>query len=516
MPSAGNKRVAQNAIALTLRMILVMAVGLYTSRVVLQALGVEDYGLYGVVGGVVSIVSFLNASMAGATSRFITIELGKGDEDKLQRTFSTALLIHLFIAIIVAILAETVGLWFLNTKMNFPPDRMGAVNVLYQLSIVSMFMGFTQVPYSAAIIAHEKMNIYAYFEIINVVLKLLIVYLLLVITSDRLIFYATAMLGVSVITAMVYRLYCIRYFNESKFIFIYDKSIICKMLVFSGFDMYGNMCVILRNQSHPIILNLFFGVVANAGAGIASTITGTIDALTTTIAQAFRPQIIKMYANNVITDMAQAMRRSVQFTLLAYAAISIPIFIEAENVIYLWLNQIPQYSAEFIRLIIITAFFNIVINTNNTAIHATGDIKNISFYNGSMCLLCPIVSFLILKYWIKDANIIYIINIVFSGIITILGWYFIKKQIREFDTCKYVISILRSWVSILITFLIFVLLKDYLLPSVDCESLLKSLFLIAAEVVLGSLVLSFFTVIIAFNRYEIEYLRNVLFNKIKI
>lgn len=194
-----NKRVAKNAIALTLRMALVTVVGLFTSRIVLEALGVGDYGIYGVVGGVVGMASFLNTSMAGATSRFITFELGKGNTAKLKNIFSTALIIHFIIAIIVVALAETVGLWFLNHKMVIPEDRMFAANVLYQFSVVSVIVGFTQVPYVADIIAHEKMNIYAYFEIVNVVLKLAIVYLLLIVDTDRLILYGGLTFSVSII-----------------------------------------------------------------------------------------------------------------------------------------------------------------------------------------------------------------------------------------------------------------------------------------------------------------------------
>ena len=227
MTQVDNKRVAKNAIALTFRMVLVTIVGLFTSRIVLQALGVDDYGIYGVIGGVVGMVSFLNTSMAGATSRFITFELGRGNEDKLQKIFSTSLIIHIIIAVVVALLAETIGLWFVNNKMNFPPGRMVAVNVLYQFTIVSMMVNFTQVPYSAAIIAHEKMSIYAYFEIINVTLKLLIVYLLLIVAIDRLILYAALMLAVSVISALIYRFYCIRHFKESHFSWSWDKSIMC-------------------------------------------------------------------------------------------------------------------------------------------------------------------------------------------------------------------------------------------------------------------------------------------------
>lgn len=496
-------------------MVLVTIVGLFTSRIVLQALGVDDYGIYGVIGGVVGMASFLNSAMAGATSRFITFELGRGNDDRLKKIFSSALIIHILIALFVAILAETVGLWFVNNKMNFPPDRMFAVNVLYQFTILSMFVNFTQVPYSAAIIAHEKMNIYAYFEIINVTLKLLIVYLLLIINTDRLIFYAALMLAVSVLSALIYRYYCIRHFKEAKFTFTCDKAIMKEMSTYSGFDLFGNMCAIVRNQSQPIILNMFFGVVANAGSSIALTITGAIGGLTGSIASAFQPQIVKQYSTSHITDMATVMRRSVQFTLLAYSLIALPVYIVVEKILFLWLGQIPQYAPEFLRLIIITALFNIVINANNTAIHATGNIKKLSFYSGIVLLFSPVASYLILKYWISDANIVYIINIIICAIITVQGWSLIKNQIPEYPIKDYAIYVLRSWCSIGISLAIVIAINDLLVPQDDAEHLIHSLFIIFLVTVISTIVLLFLSISIALNRDETLYLRQFIIKRLK-
>lgn len=216
-PSSSNKRIAKNTLMLYIRMFISMLVGLYTSRVVLATLGVEDYGIYGVVGGVVGMMGFLNASMSGATSRFLTFELGKGDKERLAKTFSSALIVHIGIAIVVLILAETVGLWFLSNKLNIPAERMQAAHWVYQLSILSAMFGITQVPYNAAIIAHEKMDVYAYIEILNVTLKLLIVYLLTIGDFDKLKFYAVLTFAVSLIIMMIYRIYCLRHFKESRF-----------------------------------------------------------------------------------------------------------------------------------------------------------------------------------------------------------------------------------------------------------------------------------------------------------
>lgn len=515
MPSTDNKRVAKNALALTIRMILVTIVGLFTSRIVLQALGVENYGIYGVIGGVVGMASFLNTSMAGATSRFITFELGCGNSDKLRKIFSTALIIHVIIAIVVTVLAETIGLWFVNNKMNFPEGRMTAVNILYQFTIISMFVSFTQVPYTAMIMAYEKMNIYAYFEIINVILKLLIVYLLLVVSSDRLILYAALTLAVSILSALIYRYYCIRNFKEAKFKFVRDKIILKKMLSFSGLDLYRNMCVVARNQSQPIILNMFFGVVANAGSSVAYTLTGAIGGLTGSIASAFKPQIVKQYSINQIDGMTSVMRRSAQFTLLAYSLLALPMFIEIEQILYLWLGQVPAYSVEFLRLIIVTAFFYIVINTNETAIHATGNIKKLSLYTGTLLLFSPFISYIVLKYWITDAGIVYLVNIVISVFVVTLEWYLIKIQIPGFRMRKYAFSILRSWCSIGVSFLIVIMIRHFVVAETDLHEFSDTILTISLVIVVSVVVLTSLSILIALNSDEVVFLRGFVIHRIK-
>ena len=513
MTSSNNKRVAKNAIALTLRTILTTIVGLYTSRIVLEALGVDNYGIYGVIGGVVGMASFLNAAMAGATSRFITFELGRGNHENLRKVFSTSLVVHIIIALIVAVFAETVGLWFVNNKMNFPEDSMFAVNVLYQFTILSMIVSFTQVPYTAAIIAHERMNIYAYFEIINVILKLGIVYLLLIISSNRLIVYAAMILAVSVISAIIYRMYCIRHFRETHFELVLYKPILKSMLKFSGFDMYGHMCAVFKNQLQPIFLNMFFGVIANAGSSIAFTVTGAISGLTTTIAQAFRPQIIKQYSTGDISPMALTMRRSVQFTLLAYAILALPIYFEADSVLYIWLGQVPEYSVEFLRLIIITALSNIVINTNNAAIHATGNIKNISFINGTLYLISPITAYILLKYIVNDAYIIYAVDIVCMMLVSILGLFFIRAQIKVFPIKQYVVSIIKTGIIIVFVFIFVCVLEPNIRKTIVHTSTLYRLYLIVIVGVIETILLITLSWLFLFDKKERSKLLSFLLHK---
>ncbi|MDE7025097.1 MAG: polysaccharide biosynthesis protein [Paramuribaculum sp.] len=421
-----NHSITKNAIALTLRMMLITVVGLYTSRIVLKALGVDDYGIYGVIGGVVGMASFLNTAMAGATSRFITFELGSSNTDKLKKIFSTSLLIHIAIAIIVAILAETAGLWFVNNKMNFPADKMFAVNVLYQFSILSMMVSFTQVPYTAAIIAHERMSIYAYFEIINAILKLGIAYIILSINSERLIIYASLMLTVSIISAFMYRIYCIKHFVCTRFHFLIDKKLMREMLAYSGYDLYGNMCDIARTQSIPLLLNMFFGVVANAAASITGTVITAVSGFSMAIFQAFKPQIVKQYAAKDITAMKKTMQHALAFMILTFSTVAIPLFIFTKEIIHLWLGEVPLYSVEFLRLMLIGLIFTLIINVYNTAIHATGHIKQLSLITGSIYMLSPIVGYTILKNGFSNINTVYIVNIA----VLIAGSAFSYRQHR--------------------------------------------------------------------------------------
>lgn len=515
MASPDNKRVAKNAIALTLRMVFVTIVGLYTSRVVLEALGVDDYGIYGVVGGVIGMASFLNTSMAGATSRFITYELGRKNEDKLKDIFSTALKIHFIIALIVMILGETVGLWFVNSKMNFPPDRMVAVNILYQFTVLSTMVSFTQVPYTATIIAHEKMSIYAYFEIINVVFKLIIVYVLLTVSSHRLILYGAMMFVVSVIIAMLYRFYCVRNFSEARLTKHFEKKIAKEMLSFSIYDLYGNLCISFKYQGQPIILNIFYGVVANAAATITTTVSSVIFGLTINVFSAFRPQIIKKYASGLIAEMQSHMRIALQFTIFFFGIIAIPIILNTSEVLYLWLGQIPLYSVNFIQLVLLCNFLTIIIQVNTAAIHASGRIKTKSLISGTLYLLSLVLAYLFLKNGFP-AYFVYIADMCMMATVVVVGIIIINHQIKEFKTWSYCYIIIRSIIPAMAALLMGRLIVEYNFGFVTGEpqNALDRIFRFALFfVVINAVYITLYT-IIAFGNQErkmmIDYLRKAV------
>ena len=274
--TANNKRIAKNTLMLYFRMLLIMAVTFYTSRVVLQTLGIEDYGIYNVVGGIVAMFGFLNSAMSSGTQRYLTFELGRGDKEKLKRVFITSMNIHIIIAVIVFILAETAGLWLLYNKMTIPEDRFDAAFWVYQCSILSTMVMFISVPYNATIIAHERMSAFAYISILEAILKLLIVYLLLLGDIDKLILYAVLMLAVQVIIRFTYNIYCRRHFEETRYSFLFDKQLFKEMLSFSGWNLWGNMASVAFTQGLNILLNMFFGVTVNAAMGIAQQVNSAL------------------------------------------------------------------------------------------------------------------------------------------------------------------------------------------------------------------------------------------------
>lgn len=428
--TSNNKRIAKNTIMLYIRMFISMVVGLYTSRVVLATLGVEDYGIYGVVGGVVAMMGFLNASMSGATSRFLTFELGRGDKVRLAKTFSSALIVHIAIAIIVFILAETVGLWFLCNKLNIPEGRMEAAHWVYQFSILATMLSITQVPYNATIIAHEKMDVYAYMEILNVSLKLLIVYLLCIGNFDKLILYASLMLAVSILIMMVYRIYAIRHFPEAHFHWIWDKTYLRPLLSFSGWDLYGNACVIARQQGTNFLINIFYGVVFNAASGIATTVQGTISGLAFNIILAFRPQIIKQYAKGNVEDMSKLVGNAVCFTTILFGCMSIPLLLETHYIMKAWLGVIPEKSEIFCQILLIASFLGLLNNIWNTCIHATGKIKEISIFSGTFFLISLPIIYVVFQFKapVESAYLVFILSIVFVNVSNLL---IIKKKIPK-------------------------------------------------------------------------------------
>lgn len=316
--SSNNKRIAKNTLFLYLRMIVVIIIGLYTSRVILQTLGVEDYGIYNLVGGIVSMLSFLNSAMVGASQRFISYELGCNNIQKLKKVFATSIIAHCTLAVIILIIGETIGLWFVNTQLNINADRMIAANWVYQCSIGIFLLTIVSVPFNACIVAHERMKAFAYVSILEAILKLLIVYVLLIVLIDKLITYSILMLCTSTITSCIYVLYCRHNFEESRTTVIGDKRLFREMFAFTSWSIIGNFGFTFRDQGSNIILNLFYGTTLNAARGIAQQVNGIISNFAGNFIMALNPQITKQYASGKTEQSVKLVYTGSRFSFFYY------------------------------------------------------------------------------------------------------------------------------------------------------------------------------------------------------
>lgn len=452
IPKTNNRTIAKNTVFLYVRMLLSIAVSLYTSRVVLQTLGVDDFGIYGVVGGIVSMFSFFNASMSGATSRFITFALGKGDDKDVEDSFASALIIHIGIALIVVLLAETIGLWLLENKLVVPEGRMNAARIVYQFSILAMAVQITQVPYNASIISYEKMDVYAYVELLNVFLKLGIVYLLLIGNFDKLILYSVLVFLVNLIIALIYRLYCIKKFKTCHFKLIFQKEKLIPMLSFSGWDLYGNMCYSVRQQGINLLINMFYGVAYNAASTVATSIQGVISGLSTNVIQAFNPQIVKNYAQGEVFKMQVLMERSLKYTLLLFLILSAPLLLVMEDVMMVWLGQVPKSAPAFCKVMLGISLFNLINNVLNIGITATGNIKRVSFISGTIYLLTVPVTYIIFRLYENTVIYAYYVSFKIMIMVVIVNFWIIKLQIPGLNIWPIIKSLLIAFAYSLIAF----------------------------------------------------------------
>jgi len=429
MTSENNKRIAKNTMMLYFRMLLIMGVSLYTVRIVLDALGAVDYGLYNVVGGIVVMFSFLSNTMASASQRFFAFELGKKDYAQLKKTFSMTMTIYVLIAVVILILAETVGLWFLNTQMTIPAERMEAANWVYQFTILSFMMTMFTIPYNAVIIAHERMKVYAWVSIAEAALKLLIVYLLVLFAYDKLKLYAVLMFAVTALITFIYRRYCKRQFEECSYSFYWNKALFRELIGYSGWNLVGAVSAVLSNQGINVLLNIFFGPVVNAARAIAFQASSAITQFSTNFFTAVNPQIIKYYAADEKERMKQLVFQSSKFSYFLVLVLSMPVLLETKFVLTLWLREIPEYVVLFCRLVIITALVNSLAHPLITAALATGKIKKYQLVVGGILLLNLPLSYLFLKMGFPPEITMYI-ALAITAVSIIARLLMLRKMIR--------------------------------------------------------------------------------------
>lgn len=371
-----------------------MGVNLYTSRLVLEALGVDNYGIYNVVGGIVALFSIVNGALASGSSRFLMFELGQRHVERLKKTFSASFVIHSLIALVVLVLAETVGLWFVNTQLVIPPDRLYAANWVYQFSILSCLVSLTQVPYNALIIAHEKMSIYAYIGIYEVLARLLLVFSLFYFTfSDVLIIYGAIVCICSVSVMFFYRWYCVRHFPESHLEVVKDRSYYRSMLSFSMWDVIGHFCVTGNNQGVNVLMNLFFGVAVNAARGITMQVDSAISQFARNFMQAVQPQLVKLFAENNIQKMIYLVFESSRYAYFLLFIVSFPVILETDYILHLWLKEVPAYAPLFLRCTLLVSLIRAFAIPVVQSVHASGHIRRLNLYSGgaSVLLTIPLV-----------------------------------------------------------------------------------------------------------------------------
>lgn len=431
-----NKTIARNTLLLYFRMMFTMIVALYTSRVNLNVLGIEDNGIYQIVGGLIAMFSFLNGSLSGATSRFLTYELGRGDKQKLKETFAVAFNIHLFVAFIIFLLSETIGIWFLENKLVIPEARMNAARIVYQVSILTTMLSIIQVPFNASIISHERMAVFAYMSIWDVTLKLLICYLLYITPFDRLITYGVLILCVTAITQWIYKYYCFKHFEECCLRMAKDRTIIKQMLSFSGWDLFGNFSVMARSQGVNIILNMFFGPAINAACGFAATVGYSIFGFANNFMTAIRPPIVKAYSVGDYVKMEGLMINASKYSFCLLLLLSAPFIFESSFILNVWLKNPPFYTDIFSVLELMLSLCSSLFLPLVFAIHASGRIKFMSIVNGTIWFMVVPVTYIMLRMGASPI-IPYYTKIGLLLFVVLSNLYSVKHIIPVFNILQY-------------------------------------------------------------------------------
>ena len=504
---SNNKRIAKNTIYLYFRMFLTLLVGLYTSRVVLQTLGISDYGLYNVVGGFVSMLSFINATMATGTQRFLSFAIGQRDFEKLKSIFANAFVLHLLIAILIFILAETIGLWFLYTQMNVPDGRFDAALWTYQFSVLTLMVSVLQVPFMSSLVAHEKMNIYAYISVFDVIMKLLVVFMIRICDADKLILYAALMFSIQFLSAMLYNIYCHKQYTECRFSFRYNKEVLREMAGFSGWTIIGMLANTTNGQGINVLFNIFCGTIVNAARGIAFQVNNILMGFVKNFQIAANPQIIKLYAEGNFTEMTNLTLQSSKISAFLLLLIMLPFFVDIDFVLYFWLGKYPDLTTEFVRIVLLQSLIQSMTNPVVIVTHAAGKLKMPNLLGGLAILLS-----LPFSYWLLNKgyspSVILTVNIIPYVIEGFFDSYFAQKYAgfsqKRFFKEVYLRVISVACLSMVVPFILTLIWKEQNL----CRFLLLSAICVAFT--------TFFILFLGIDRKQRIELLSFLKQKIKI
>jgi O-antigen/teichoic acid export membrane protein len=455
-----NSRIAKNTALLYVRMVFIVLIGLYTSRIVLSVLGVSDYGIFNVVGGVVSMLAFLNSAMVAASQRFISYELGRGEDSEINVVFSTSFYIHLTIALIVFVLSEAVGIWFVNTHLNIPDTRMVAANWVFQASIIIFILTIITVPYNSSVIAHEHMSVFAIVSIVDAILKLVLIVFLKYIPTDKLILYSILMIGVSFVDFLIYFIYSRKNFAECRKIVKPATKKFKEMFSFAGWNVFGNIGSSFKEQCVSIVINIFCGTAVNAARGVAIQVNNIVNTFSSNVVMAINPQITKQYAAGDIGGSKKLVFASAKYSFFMLMLIAIPVYINKDYLLDLWLVEVPEYSSSFLAVILLVSLIYSLSAPITTALQATGRIKIFQIGVSSIMLLDIPAAYLLLK--IGFSPVIAILpSLATNTLCLIFRFSLIRRYIPQYNLHEYYIGVvLRSLVVFVISFILCLALSN--------------------------------------------------------
>lgn len=502
---SNNKRIAKNTLFLYIRMLLMMVVSLYTSRVVLEVLGVTDFGIYNVVGGIVSMLGFLNSSMSNAVQRFLSYEIGKGADGKVAHVFNIAMLAHFIIALVVFVILELAGVWYLNNYMVLPPERLVAANWVLQCTIVTTMFSIIQVPYNGIIIAKEDMGIYSYVSIFEAVLKLLIVYLLLIGSFDRLKLYAVLTMAATVVVLMINRIYCIRKYREAHYQFVRDKILLKEMTSFASWNMIGEIAWVMTGQGVNMILNLFFGPTVNAARGLAEQVNAAVIRFINNFQVALNPQIIKSYSAGELDEMKRLLYMGTKISYFVLFLLALPVIFEMDFILSLWLHDVPEHTTLFCKLILISSLTACVSNLLAQVAKAYGKIRKYQMIVSLFLLLNFPFSYFILVLG-ASAEMTVVVNIVIQGILLFVRLLLIRPMIA-LSIRQFVLNVMIPIIGVTGFAVVIPLFWKYC----SNNSTTNSLITIILTLISSAISIAF----VGMNKYERMKIKDLIVNKIK-
>lgn len=452
--SGKSKKIAKNTVALYIRMFVTMVITLFTSRIVLKELGVADYGLYNVVGGVVTLFAFLRSSMASSTQRFLSFEMGKGNFENLRNIFSICFSSHILIAVVLLFLAETIGLWFLNSQINIPDSRLEAANYIYQFSVLALCTSVISIPYTADIISNEKMGYFAFLGILDAVFKLVIAYMIIISPFDKLVFYGFLMFLVTFINLILNWIYCHHNFAETHYRFYWDKESFKRVFRFSGWTIWGQLAIVGSNQGSNILVNIFFSVTANAAMGVGHQVNNAITGLISNFQTAFKPQITKSYAEQDFEYLKVLTKYAAKISFFLLFFVSLPIVANIDFILDVWLDKVPKYANDLCIIFIFASLCNAMSAPLYMNVFATGNIRTYQIVMSFAYLIELIIVYLLFK--IGLSLIVGVsMKVLLNFFVIFIRLYYARKTNQNFNTSDFLQKAMYPLMSIAIIFFFF-------------------------------------------------------------